>query len=122
MQGKAYKFSFLLVPLSLPWLWLMFAWKRDVHLYDHAIFTLYSISFMSLLFIIGSLALTMNITSGWLWAPLVIALYIHMYVQLKGAYNLGRFSALWRTVALSTGAMLSLSLYAVLIIALGFID
>lgn len=122
LQNKAYKFSFLLVPLSLPWLWLMFAWKRDVHLYDHAIFALYSISFMSLLFIIGSGALTLNVSSGWLWTALLIAPFVHMYAKLKGAYGLRRFGALWRTVGLSLGAVLSLGIYATLIVALGLMD
>ena len=122
VQGKAYKFSFVLVPLSLPWLWLMFAWKRDVRLYDHAIFALYSISFMSLLFIIGSGALSLSITSGWLWVPLLLAPFVHMYGQLKGAYGLPRFGALWRMAGLSLGAIVSLGIYATLILALGVID
>ena len=63
LQTKAYKLSFLLVPMSLPWLWLVFLWKRGVGVYDHAIFALYSISFMSLLFIAGSLALTANVVT-----------------------------------------------------------
>jgi hypothetical protein len=55
VQQKAYKLSFLLVPMSLPFVWLLFAWKRGVKLYDHAVFVLYSLSFMSLLFVFISL-------------------------------------------------------------------
>jgi hypothetical protein len=122
IQGKAYKLSFLLVPLSLPWLWLMFAWKPEVRMYDHAVFALYSISFMSLLFILGSLALTFDITAGWFWAPLLLAPFAHMYAQLKGAYALSRFGAVWRTAALWFSAIITLSLYAALMVALGVLD
>ncbi|OYU16320.1 MAG: hypothetical protein CFE37_01175 [Alphaproteobacteria bacterium PA4] len=122
IQGKAYKLSFLLVPMSLPWLWLMFAWKRGVKMYDHAIFALYSISFMSLLFIVASIALALDVTDQWLWIPLLITPVVHMYFQLKGAYSLSRFSALWRTGVLSISAFLTLAFYLVLIIAVGVLD
>jgi hypothetical protein len=122
IQGKAYKLSFLLVPMSLPWLWLMFAWKRGVHLYDHSVFALYSISFMSLLFVLGSGALALDITTGFLWLPLLVAPFLHMFAQLKGTYSLSRGGALWRTAALSFGAVITLGLYAALMIALGVLD
>ncbi|MFZ4690687.1 MAG: DUF3667 domain-containing protein [Polymorphobacter sp.] len=122
VQGKAYKLSFLLVPLSLPWLWLLFAWRREVKMYDHAIFALYSISFMSLLFVIGSVALSLDVTSEWLWLPLLLAPLVHMYVQLKGAYALTRAGAAWRAVALAFASFMTLSVYAVLMIALGVLD
>ena len=123
IQGKAYKLSFLLVPLSLPWLWLMFSWKREVRLYDHAIFALYSISFMSLLFVVGSLALAAGIGFGLFWFLLVFAIPVaHMYVQLKGAYALGRFGAGWRTIALAFASVVTLSIYAVIMIVLGVVD
>lgn len=116
IQGKAYKFSFLLVPLSLPWLWLLFATRREVKMYDHAIFSLYLISFMSLLFIIASGALSLGITSGWLWLPLLNAPVVHMYAQLKGAYALTRGAAVWRTAVLALASWLTLSIYVVLMI------
>lgn len=122
IQGKAYKFSFLLVPLSLPWLWLIFAWKRGVRMYDHAVFALYSISFMSLLFIIGSIALTLDITAGWLWSLLFGASFTHLFFQLKGAYALRKRSAAWRTIAMAFAALMTLTLYGVLMIVLGVID
>lgn len=122
LQTKAYKLSFLLVPMSLPWLWLAFLWKRGVGLYDHAIFALYSISFMSLLFIAGSLALTANIVTQAFWVPLLLAPPLHMFVSLRGAYSLGVFSAGWRTIYLSVAAAFTLSLYFMLLIVLGVFD
>ena len=59
-------------------------------MYDHAVFALYSISFMSLLFILGSGALTLDITSGCFWTPLLVAPFTHMFAQLKGTYSLSR--------------------------------
>jgi hypothetical protein len=122
IQGKAYKLSFLLVPMSLPWLWLMFFWKRKFRMYDHAIFALYSISFMSLLFILGSGGLALGIDTLWFWVPLILAPLVHMYVHLKGTYEIGTLGALWRTVALWFGAVITLSLYAVFMITLGVLD
>ncbi len=123
VQGKIYKFSFLLVPLSLPWLWLMFAWKRGVRMYDHAVFALYSISFMSLLFIIGSIALALDFTNGTFFFLLIfVAPAVHWFAQLKGTYGLSRFSAAWRTVATSFAAVMTLSLYLAITLAMGLID
>jgi Protein of unknown function (DUF3667) len=122
LQSKAYKLSFLLVPMSLPWLWLVFLWKRGVGLYDHAIFALYSISFMSLLFIAASLALTADIVTSAFWVPLVLAPGAHMFVSLRGAYGLGVFGAGWRTVYLTIAAGFTLSLYFLILIVLGVFD
>ena len=33
LKNTAYKFSFMLIPISLPFLWLMFFWKRGVAMY-----------------------------------------------------------------------------------------
>jgi hypothetical protein len=122
LQTKAYKLSFLLVPLSLPWLWLAFFWKRGVGMYDHAIFTLYSISFMSLLFIVGSLLLSANVVSELVWVPLLLAPGVHMFVQLRGTYQLGRFSAAWRTFYLSIAAVVTLSFYLLILVVAGVVD
>ncbi|MEL6485821.1 MAG: DUF3667 domain-containing protein, partial [Pseudomonadota bacterium] len=55
LQANGYKFSWLLIPLSLPFVWLLFAWRRGHKAYDHAVFVTYSLSFMSLFFIALSL-------------------------------------------------------------------
>lgn len=122
LQTKAYKLSFLLVPLSLPWLGLLFFWKRGVSMYDHAIFTLYSISFMSLVFILASVALSAGIDSQLVWLPLLLAPPVHMFAQLRGAYQLSGWSAAWRTTVLSLAAVLTLSVYLVILIVAGVTD
>lgn len=122
LQTKAYKLSFLLVPLSLPWLWLAFFWRRGVGMYDHAIFALYSISFMSLLFIVGSLAATAGVGMGLFWQILLLAPAVHMFAQLRGTYALGWWGAGWRTLYLSLAAVLTLSAYLVILIVLGVLD
>ncbi len=114
LKGAGSKYSFLLVPISLPFLWLLFCRRRDLTLYDHAVFSLYSLSFMallfSLLFILGRLGLGKLMLALLLCAPPV-----HMFVQLRGTYALGRWSALWRTAALMLIAGIVFTLYMVVV-------
>jgi hypothetical protein len=99
LKGTASKFSFLLIPISLPFLSLMFIFRRDVSVYDHAVFSLYSLAFMSLLFaVIGVLILTG--TTAAVGLLMFVVPPVHMFMQLRGTYGLGVFGALWRTVAL----------------------
>ncbi len=123
MKQKGYKLSFLLVPLSLPWLMLMFAWKRDAKTYDHVVFLLYSISFMSMLAMIGSVLFALNVGNTLLYGALLFWIPVaHMFAQLKEGYALGWFSAAWRTVALATAAVATLAIYVAGIALLGLLD
>jgi hypothetical protein len=96
LQSNGYKFSWLLIPLSVPFLWLMFVWRRTYKAYDHAVFVTYSLSFMSLLFIVMSLVSTIPGGSGYAALLFLIAAPVHLYKQLRHAYELKRFSAFWR--------------------------
>lgn len=123
MQQKAYKLSFLLVPLSLPFLWLLFPFRRSITLYDHTVFALYSLSFMSLLFVTMALLYRFGGAVGVQAAQLLLLVPpIHMYLQLKGAYALGWPSALWRTFWLVTFSQIVVTLYLAIIIILGVVD
>lgn len=120
IQNTAYKFSFLLVPISLPFMWLLFFWKRGVTLFDHAVLVLYSLSFMSLLFVVAALtAMWAEGLFGSVMWTISLAIPIHMYFQMKGAYSLGWFSALWRTAFLLVFCTITLSLFLTTIIVLG---
>jgi hypothetical protein len=119
LKTTAYKFSFILIPISLPFLWMMFAWRRGVTMYDHAIFSLYSLSFMSLLFtllaLIGAAGFEFPIA-----ACVTLIPPVHMFVQLRGTYQLSIFSALWRTVALLFICGTAFSLFMLFIIVMLF--
>jgi hypothetical protein len=98
LQQAFYKFSFLLVPISIPFVALLFLWKKGFTLYDHGVFVLYSLTFMSLLvMVVAAAARIGGVVEGaaWVAAPFIIP--AHMYYQLQGAYGLKTFSTLWRT-------------------------
>jgi hypothetical protein len=119
IQQAAYKFSFLLAPLSLPFIALLFLWKRGVTLYDHMAYALYALSFASLLFV--SIMLMSDVS--WLrWAPAMlvfVGLPVHTFFHLKGAYALGWFSALWRTLFMLGFALVIITIFIMLITLLG---
>ncbi len=119
VQNAAYKFAFMLVPISLPLLWLLFFWKRGLTLFDHTVFILYSLSFVSLVFIVLSLLSfapgVVETVSPWL----IFAIPVHAYFQMKGGYRLGGFSALWRTPVLMTFAGIGLTIFIAAIVIVG---
>lgn len=120
LQQTMYKFAFLLVPLSIPFVALLFLWRRGYTLYDHGVFVLYSLTAMALLLMLAVLAGMVNGTLGGLVGG--IAFFIvpaHIFAQLKGAYRLSIFSALWRTVFLLVFCNIVVGLFIAAIIYLG---
>jgi len=119
IQNAAYKFAFLLVPISLPLVWLLFFWKRGVTLFDHTVYILYSLSYVSFLFIVLSLLAAWAEGFEFLMPWLILSVPVHAFFQMKGGYSLGWFSALWRTPVLMFFALLGLVIFLLAIIAVG---
>jgi hypothetical protein len=121
LKIASYKYSWALIPLSVPLMWLLFFWRRDIHLYDHAIFITYSISFMMIFLILLTLAAAFGV-SGAIWGTaLGIVPPLHLYKQLRHAYKLSRFGAVLRLFLLSIGIWIVLTLFFVLLLLLGMI-
>ena len=119
LQANAYKFSWLLIPISIPFVWLLFAWKRRFKAYDHAIFVTYSLSFVTLLFITLSLLGMAGVPAA-IWVTIgIVAPPIHLYKQLRYAYGLSRFSAFWRLLVLSIFIWIVLILFLQVLFLLG---
>jgi hypothetical protein len=120
LQANSYKFSWLLIPLSVPFVWLIFAWKRRFGAYDHAVFVTYSLCFMSLLFVtIAALGQVPAVSGALLFFAAVLIPPVHIYKQLRGAYSLTRFSAFWRTTVLLVFITVILTLFVNLLLVLG---
>ena len=121
LKTNAYKYSWALIPLSVPFLWLLFPFSRRFRLYDHTAFVTYSLSFMTLLavaaMLFGAAGLTAVAALLFFFIPPV-----HMYRQLKGAYGLSRASALIRTTLLLFFTLFALILFALVLVALGLFD
>jgi hypothetical protein len=83
LQSSAYKFSWALIPISVPFVWLMFAWRRRFKAYDHVVFVTYSIAFMTLLVVALSLIRPLIGSDRPGALALVLVPPIHMYLQLS---------------------------------------
>lgn len=116
LQSSAYKFLWLLIPISLPFIWLMFAWRRDVALYDHAVFATYSLSAMMLLMVVLHLMSLIGVPDAvYVWSLILVPPF-HMYRQLRGTYGVSRFGGLWRVAFLLLAAGISSLIFALLLI------
>jgi len=119
LKTNAYKFSWALIPISVPFVWLLFPVSRRFRLYDHTVFVTYSLCFMMLLLIAGTLIglVSSSVASlAWLVPP------IHMYRQLRGTYGVSAAGAAWRTIALTVFAFIAIALFVTLLVSLGVLD
>lgn len=114
MKGTASKFAFILIPISLPFLWLLFCRRRDILVFDHCIFSLYSLSFMCLLIILVAGFARLGLATM-AWGLILIAPPAHMFAQLRGTYQLSIGATIWRTLALLLIAGFALCVYFVAI-------
>jgi hypothetical protein len=117
IKNTAYKFSFMLIPISLPFLWLMFFWRPGVTMYDHTIFSLYSLAFMSLFFALVALIQSVPKLSS-TGDALSFAVPLHMFLQLKETYALGFWSALWRTLVLLISGGIAFVMFLLMVVAI----
>jgi hypothetical protein len=117
VQDAASKYSWLLIPISVPFLWLLFPFRRRYNTYDHTVFVTYSLSFMMLLVVTGSLLIAAGLST--LASLLFFVPPFHMYRHLKGAYQLGRWSAIMRTSALVGIAFAAAGMFMAAAVAIG---
>jgi Protein of unknown function (DUF3667) len=117
VQDAASKYSWLLIPLSVPFMWLLFPFRRRYNTYDHTVFVTYSLSFMMLLVVTGSLLLAAGFST--IASLLFFVPPFHMYRQLKEAYQLGKFSAIMRTMALVGFAFAAGGMFMAAAVAIG---
>ena len=117
IQSSSYKFSWALIPLSTPFVALLFLWRR-FPMYDHAIFVTYSLSFMT--FFGAALKVLSAIgVPGMLTGLLFMAVPpVHIFAQVRGTYGVGRFGAAWRTAMLVCFAAIALAVFGSAIAAL----
>jgi hypothetical protein len=121
LQTNSYKFSWALIPLSIPFVWMLFLWRRRFKGYDHAVFVTYSLAFMSLLFIGLMIASALGVGNKAIALVAVCGPPVHIYFQLKGAYRLRWWSAGLRTFVLLHLISFIVLIFALLLLGLGLL-
>ncbi len=121
IQSNGYKFAWLLIPLSIPFVWLATLGKRGHRFYDHAVFTTYSIAFMSLLFIVVTLSVKFNILPGIVIPAALFYAPFHMYRQLRHAYGTSRIGGMFRLALLLTCTTIVVTLFLTILVNLGLV-
>jgi hypothetical protein len=117
LRTNAYKFSWLLIPISVPFLWLLFPFSRRFGLYDHTVFVTYSLAFMMLL--VSVLTALSGLWFGVLAIGMTFIPPLHIYKHIKHTYAVSRFGASWRTFAILVYAAAALTAFLMAIIAIG---
>lgn len=121
IQSNGYKFAWLLIPLSIPFVWLATLGKRGHRFYDHAVFTTYSIAFMSLLFIVVTLSVKFSILPGIVIPAALFYAPFHMYRQLRHAYGTSRIGGMFRLALLLTCTTIVVTLFLTILVNLGLV-
>ena len=122
LQSSAYKYSWALIPISIPLVALLFLWRRGFKAYDHAIFVTYSLSFMTLLVVASNVARMLGAPSNTTSFVLAVVAPVHMFFQLRGAYGLRKRSALWRAAVLLVFAITALLCFVVALLVMGLME
>ncbi|HEU4603215.1 MAG TPA: DUF3667 domain-containing protein [Steroidobacteraceae bacterium] len=121
LKTTTYKYSWLLIPLSVPFMWLLFFWRRDIRAYDHAIFVSHSITFMTLFAALVALLAYVG-TPAWAWGPLLAVVPpLHLYKHLRTTYRLSRAATWVRFFLLCIVCLVVLMIFTMFLLVLGAI-
>jgi hypothetical protein len=119
LQSNGYKFAWLLIPLSLPFVWLVTLGVRGRHFYDHAVFTTYSITFMCFLFVLVSLAGWAGVSDNIIVPLAILVPPIHIFRQLRHAYGLTRLGTFLRMIPLMISIVIVASSFMLILLLMG---
>ncbi|MEM8696988.1 MAG: DUF3667 domain-containing protein [Pseudomonadota bacterium] len=119
LQANFYKFSWLLIPISVPFVWLLFFYTRRFKMYDHTVFVTYSLAFMSLFAIALTVVGFSGMNAPWIPIAVIVVPFVHMYKQLRGTYEIGRITAFLRTCILAFFCFFTALIFFILLLAIG---
>jgi hypothetical protein len=99
VETWAPRFSLLLVPLSVLALSLIYAWRRRIYVYDHAIHALHLHSWM---YLAATAAIASSpLLGGWAAGLFLLTLPVYTMFSLRGAYGTGYFQSFLRMLFLA---------------------
>jgi hypothetical protein len=112
MGAWAHDFAFLSLPLSGLLLSMLFVFRRRFVLFDHLVFSMHSLSFQGLLFVVAMAGNALVSSDG---AVLFWLSPVHLFAHMRGVYGTSIVGTLVRMAILFT---LSVTVFAVLMLGL----
>lgn len=99
MESWAHRIAIIFLPIATLLLGLLFVFQRRFFIFDHAIFSMHSLSFQGLLFTLVTL-LKLAAPLGGLASLLTVAAPVHLFFHLRGFYGTSIIGALIRMALL----------------------
>jgi len=116
LENWGERFAFLSLPMATLLLGLLFITKRQFFVFDHAIFSLHSLSALGLLL---SLVFVLERIIGSPASWLLLAAPIHLFRHMRGVYGTGVVGTLIRMGLLFTGSVVGFGLILTGLLAVG---
>jgi hypothetical protein len=117
LQSSAYKFSWLFIPILLPFMWLLFPFSKKYKVYHHAIFVINWMSFLSISLVAATAMSLFKPLQPILYLALTVGPLVHAFFHLKGAYSLRWHNALLRLLLFYAFFMASIGIFGVVLMA-----
>lgn len=117
MEIWLHRVAILALPVSALMLSLLFIFNRRFYVFDHLVFSMHSLSFQMLL--VTVILLLSMLIGGWAWW-LILAMPVHLYLHMKGAYERSGFGTVVRMTALFIMTTFTFSMLALLWLYLAF--
>lgn len=111
-----HRIAIVFLPISTLLLSLLFVFKRRLFIFDHAIFSMHSLSFMGLLFTLITLLGLIPRLSG--VGVLALAAPVHLFFHMRGFYRASWFGTLIRMFLLFILSAVALGLLLIGVLAL----
>jgi len=119
LESWGERFAFLSLPMATLLLAVLFITKRQFFAFDHAIFSLHSLSALGLLLtLVFVLDRIIGDTAGWL----LLAAPIHLFRHMRGVYGTGAAGTLIRMGLLFIGSVIGFGLIVTGLLAVGLYD
>lgn len=109
------RLSLLLVPLTMLTMGLMYAWRRRIYIYDHAV---HALNLHSWMYLAATVAVLVGLVAGPGTASAIFFIVLPVYVtlSLRGAYQRGYFTSFLRMLFLSFVWLIGVSLLSVAVV------
>ena len=120
-EGQFHEMAILFLPIATLILGLLFVGRRRLFLFDHAIFSMHSLSFMGLLFTATTLIGMIPGLRG--VAGLIgVAAPVHLFVHMRGTYRISVVGTLLRMLLLFFLSLVAVTFLLVAGVGLGLSD